>query len=197
MDTGGIEVGLLEKRVKKPRSLQILVILATVFHTALCLVLLILYEKLRDLSTRGTAAIIGAAMGGLGECLLQLYTKKYSFSDILRFQVWGVLNGIWTRCWTEKLIFHLKQKPLMILVDQLFGNPLSIFFFIGLTAFWKGYDIDLYIQKNYLPALKLSLIIWPIASTLQFTVIPRNFILIFNIVVSFIWVIVLGVFTSQ
>lgn len=197
MDNRAIEVGLLEKRVRKSRHQLLLFLFIGVVHLVACLVLFILYEGLYETSTRGTAAVIGVAMGGLSESVLQLYTRKYSFPTIVEYQVWGAFNGIWTRSWTEMLYTHLQHPLLMILADQLFGNPLAIFFYTGLNAFWQGYDIDLYMQKNYKSTLKISLIIWPVASCLQFTVVPENFIVLFNIIVNFVWVLILGMQTPQ
>lgn len=192
MDNPAIEVGLLEKRVKKPRYELLLIVCTGFAHLVACLALFIYYEDLYKCSTRGTAAIIGVSMGGLSESLVQLYTRKCSLAGIVKFQVWGALNGIWTRCWTEKL--HELETPLfMVFLDQLIGNPLSVFFFTGLSAFWQGYDVDLYVKKNYVPTLKASLFIWPLASALQFTVIPESHIVLFNVVVGFLWVLILGV----
>lgn len=190
-----IEIGGLEKRIRKPRKPQILILLITVVQFALCLIFFGVYDRLYARSSHGTAGLVGAAMGGLSQSLLQLLTRKYNFDGIVKFQVWGVINGVWTRFWTEQLTMRFHQWPVKVIFDQLMGNPLSVFAFTSLCAVWEGYDVDLYIQKNYLSALKVSLLIWPIASVLQFVVIREKYIVLFNTLVNFAWMVTLGLLT--
>lgn len=187
-----IELGVLEKRIRKPRRPQLVILFITLVQLGLCLVFFNFYDVMFNMSSHGTAGLVGAAMSGLSQSLLQLLTKKYNYDAIVKFQVWGVMNGIWTRFWTELLSTTFSRWPIKVLLDQAFGNPFAVFAFTSLSAFWEGYDIDLYLQKNYFQALKVSLLIWPIASFLQFIVIPEKYIVLFNTVVNFAWIVILG-----
>jgi len=190
-----IELDVLEKRIRKPRRPQFLVMAIALLQLALCFLFFSQYDKLYSKSSSGTAGLVGAAMSGLSQALLELLTKKYDYGKIVKFQVWGVINGVWTRFWTEQLTTRFQMWPAKVALDQTLGNPLSVFAFTSLSAFWEGYDVDLYLQKNYMSSLKASLLIWPLASVLQFIVIPKQYIVLFNTFVNFAWMITLGLLT--
>lgn len=189
------EVGVLEKRIRKSRKPQLLVLQITLLQFVLCLVFFGFYDQLYGRSTHGTAGIIGASMSGLSQSLLQLLTGKYNYATIVKFQVWGVINGVWTRFWTEQLSVRFQHWPSKVLLDQTLGNPLAVFVFTSLSAFWEGYDIDLYLQKNFVAALKISLLVWPASSIAQFVLIPERYIVLFNMVINFAWMVILGLLT--
>lgn len=190
-----VELGVLEKRIRRSQRPKIQLLLATVAHLAACLVIFGFHDRLYRGSTYGSAGLVSAAMSGLSQGLLQLLTNKVDFASVLKFDVWGVINGVWTRFWTEQLFNRYERAPMKILWDQLLGNPLGVLIFTSLSAFWEGYDVDLYLQKNYLPALKISLLVWPLASVAQFLVVPQKYIVLFNTVINFAWTVILGLLT--
>lgn len=186
------ELGSLEKRIKRPRRPKIFALFLTLVQALFSLAVLGSYGKLYRRSAAGTAGLAGALLCGLSQSLLQVLTNKHYPSTILRFQVWGALNGVWTHFWAGQLIEKFEYQPFRVLWDQAFGNPFGIFAFTSFTAFWEGYDVDLYLQKHYVNTLKMSWFIWPLASVIQFYLIPQKYVTLFNITMNFGWTVVLG-----
>lgn len=186
------ELGSLEKRIKRPRQPRLLALFFTFIQGFLSLIILNYYGGLYRRSAAGTAGLVGALLCGLSQSLLQVLLNKYYFPTILRFQVWGLLNGVWTHFWAGQLIERFQYKPLRVLWDQIFGNPFGVLGFTSFTAFWEGFDVDLYLQKHYFATLKLSWFVWPLASVVQFYVIPQKYVTLFNTTMNFGWTVALG-----
>lgn len=63
-------------------------------------------------------------------------------------------------------------------MDNLVYTPLSILIFFTFLSLSQGLDKERLkrdLAKNYLPTLKTSLMVWPLASIVNFLLIPLNF----------------------
>lgn len=189
------EASALKLRIRQPRTRNtVLVAFAAGLSIALCVVFRF-YSQLWRRSSVGTSALVSGCMCALSQCLIQLFLRRSEFTPILKFMVWGVCSGVWSRLWTALLNSKYDQAIRKVLWDQCFGNPVSIFMYMSLSAFWEGYNVDLYLEKNFTPAFKKSLLVWPLASFLQFYVIPDHHITLFATSVNFIWTLILGLIT--
>ncbi|ANB13410.1 hypothetical protein AWJ20_1701 [Sugiyamaella lignohabitans] len=88
-----------EKTIVVSRGYIMTKIILLVVQIALVVGCFITYEKLFRASSYGAAALAAGSMSGLAQGLLQAATsRQIKISTILKFYVWGVLNGLWTVC---------------------------------------------------------------------------------------------------
>lgn len=188
-----MDVEPLEKRVVR-RKPWIFIISA--IQTVLTILVFWFLSALEGRSPYGAAALTSSLLGGLSQSIYQGLTGQFKPDRVAKFQVWGVFVGVWTKFWTDQLAHKYQDPYRKILWDQLLGNPFCVFLFTSFNAFWEGYNMDLYLQVNYKPAIKASLAIWPITAIIQFTIIPQHSIFIFNSVVTFFWNVILGLLSK-
>ncbi|CAN6668739.1 hypothetical protein TRVA0_041S00100 [Trichomonascus vanleenenianus] len=151
------------------------------------------FDNIYNASSVGASAVASSALAGLSQGLLQFFIeKRLQPASLLKFYVWGVVNGIWTKFWTDQLNSSFTSAGPKIFWDQFVGNPISIFLFISYSAYWDGHNVDRYLGLNYMKTLKASYVIWPLASAITFCLLPVEFIVPFNGVVNLIWTTILG-----
>jgi hypothetical protein len=83
----------------RPRRYSTIIPLALFVLTQIISVVIpmVFYENLLEISPYGCSGLISALLAGLSEGLLGLFVhRRFVPSRLLRFYVWGFLNGIWT-----------------------------------------------------------------------------------------------------
>lgn len=186
------ELGLSEKPRRQKPTAKWLLAGALIFQICVCAALFWFYDNMYNCSPMGCAAVVSMALSGTSQLVVQLLTNSVDISRLIKFYVWGALNGMWTRFWTEQLTIRFQLTVVKILWDQIYGNPMGIFMFLSLSGYWEGADVTAYLQRNYWSSLKASWFVWPAASVAQFLIVPHRYIALFNTAVNFMWTIVLG-----
>lgn len=208
---------------KQKRSAHKVAIGVVVVLQCVSLVLAVLFfDKWYSITPFGSSALVSCLLCGFAQGLLQLIVYRHAKpGNLLKYYVWGVLNGIWTvstllfisvvlsyclyiyfftsntpsmqKWWTDNLSNSVSNIPLRIICDQIIGNPTNLIFFLSFVSYWDGRDINQYFQLTYLKMLKTSYIIWPLASTIQFYFLEPRFLVPFNSVINVFWTVILGI----
>lgn len=79
-----------------------------------------------------------------------------------------------------------------IIFDQLIGSPTSLLLFLSFAVFWDGHDADKYFRRVYWKTLKMSYLIWPFASAIQFYWLDPKYLVPFSSIVNMVWTFILG-----
>lgn len=187
-----IESGRSEKPSQLLPKNRLLLGVGLAIQIGLSVLVFWFYDALYNRSPAGCAALVSMSLCATSQLLVQLFTNRFDLSRLVKFYVWGAQNGIWTRFWTEQLTNKLEWTITKVLWDQIYGNSMGIFMYISLSGYWEGYNLTLYLQENYWNSLKASWLVWPVASLVQFYVVPHRYIALFNTAVNFVWTIVLG-----
>jgi hypothetical protein len=155
------------------------------------------YPRWYNISSLGAASVISCLLCGFSQGLLQLIVhRQYSGANILKYYCWGVINGIWTKWWTDRLFETVASRVLRIFCDQLIGNPTNILLFVSFMIYWDGHDADKYFRQIYIKTLKTSLLIWPIVSTIQFFWLDPKYLVPFNSIINVFWTFILGILSG-
>jgi protein Mpv17 len=149
-----------------------------------------------------TKALTSLSLYTLGDILAQLLEQKKSFDKprIIRlafyaFLVVGPVSHYWYN-FLEKLVEKKMKMPTFkavvtkIAFDQfLFTPPMTVLFFTymslasgaGLNAAIRSVRMELF------PTLKVNWVVWPIAHTVTFGVIPLEFRVLFVSAIAIFW----------
>lgn len=157
------------------------------------LVFLYSYDYLISIHRQFGPACLGAATAALAQSLNQLWKYKVSDSRLLKFVVWGLINGYFTALWLDVLVVQIPNPVLRIVLDQTVGAPLFQLTFTVLSSMWDG---DLMpapqVRATFLRSLRYSYCYWPFVSMALFTLVPQNRMVFFNCLANFIWNVILS-----
>jgi len=135
---------------------------------------------------------------GVGDYVSQKYENKREidvgrllrvmlFASLLGapvLHIWyGLLDSLWPGQNAQNIIIKL-------LLDQCLFTPLSIVLFFSLLGIGEGKsmkEVGSDLRINFLPTLKTSLTIWPLASFVNFCFIDARYRLVFIGCVSIFW----------
>ncbi|VVT53275.1 uncharacterized protein SAPINGB_P003491 [Magnusiomyces paraingens] len=172
-----------------------LIIGAVVIAQIASLVLMAFYYKsMYSVSPYGCCALVSFLLCGFSQGLLQaIVHRRLHIMGLLKYYCYGVLNGLWTKWWTDNLMEAVEHVPLRVLLDQTIGNPINLLIFFTFVSYWDGRDIESYFHQTYFKMLKTSYIIWPFASTIQFFFLDPRFLVPFNSLVNVFWTVILGI----
>ncbi|KAG5356569.1 hypothetical protein CJU90_1910 [Yarrowia sp. C11] len=160
-------------------------------------VVILHFTELETQSPLGLAALICLCLSGLSQGITQAFiTRRSNYSQLFKFYVWGVINGVTTKMWTDMLIARVPVTILRVLIDQLCGNPGFQLMFLSLSAYWDATSISGTLHESFWKTLKSSWLIWPIFSMVAFFVLPQNLIVPCNCVVNLTWCVILGLITQ-
>lgn len=176
----------------QPRHQRILLLLIVASSGAL-LHLVHNYETLKlEYGPLLVLVLVGLLSSGVAQLVNQFYKRLWHWLSILRFIVWGSINGVLTSLWIDMLIVQFPNIIVRVLVDQLVGSPCFQLIFLALAAIWDNSDIKTVLRVNYLRSLKLSYLIWPSFSILSFSILPPELIFPCNCLVNLIWNVILS-----
>lgn len=179
------------KRFVSRRQVSLMMCLA--FQVFLVYVSIVHYDALFLVSPVGAAIYSSSTMAGLSQGLIQVAVRKQlSFPHLTKFYIWGLISGLYTKCWTDQLNEMLTSTGVKVACDQLIGNPTSIFLFFVFVSYWDKLDFYAQMTDKFLSTLKTSLLIWPLASFAMFYFIPPYMSVPFNSCISLLWTVILG-----
>lgn len=174
------------------RILLVLIITAVVFLFHL----VYYYESLAvSYNPNLIKVFIGSLSAVLAQLINQFYKKIYNVSHIVKFFVWGSINGVLTSLWIEMLLEYFPNLIFRVLFDQLVGSPLFQLVYLVLGSLWDNHDVATNLRVHYFRSLKLSYLIWPSFSILSFSILPVELIFPCNCLVSLIWNVILSFLT--
>jgi len=122
--------------------------------------------------------------------------KEIDLGRILRVAMFAAVLGvpalnIWYGLLDSQWPGHtLKFVLIKLLLDQFFFTPMSILIFFVLLGFGEGKifkDITVDLRQNFFSTMKTSLIIWPLASFINFYFVDARYRLVFVGCVSIFW----------
>lgn len=191
--------GSVYKRGRRPLNSSIIAVLLSSLAMQATIMYLVVhfYEDLYTRSPYGSAALVSGALSGISQGVVQtIVLRRPNLAKLLKFYVWGIIVGLWTKFWTDQLTSLSHHAVVKIICDQVIGNPFSTFMFISFSGYWDGVNVDNYLNSMYFRTLRSSYIIWPIASTINFFYLPLEYMVPFNACVTLVWNIILGISTS-
>lgn len=184
-------------RKSHQQSDQLLIGTVIIGQVASVIFIAFFYSKIYSVSPYGSSAFVSCLLCGFSQGLLQLIVhRRFHPMSLLKYYCWGIVNGLWTKWWTDSLTGTVERVPLRILCDQTIGNPTNLLIFLTFISYWDGRDIEKYFHQTYFKMLKTSYIIWPIASTIQFYFLDTRYLVPFNSLVNVFWTVILGIITG-
>lgn len=135
---------------------------------------------------------LGASCGALAQTFAQVFRNSFSIRKIVKFVLWGALNGALTELWVGFLLLHINTPLMRIILDQTLGTPVFQAVFSILNSVWDHGRIVSEIKELYIKSLKWSYLFWPFFSVLQFLFIPSDMIFPANCIASLVWNILLS-----
>ncbi|GEQ69349.1 hypothetical protein JCM33374_g3020 [Metschnikowia sp. JCM 33374] len=137
--------------------------------------------------------ILGAASAGLAQSLIQFFRQKISTNRLLKFIVWGSINGCFTALWIDVLVTRVDSVVYQIIVDQVIGGPLFQLMYTVLSSIWENDSIvGSAAQATFFKSLRYSYCYWPFISTSMFLLVPPQLMFFLNCLASFVWNLVLS-----
>lgn len=138
--------------------------------------------------------LLGASTAALAQSMNQLYKGRLSNSRLLKFVLWGCINGCFTALWIDTLVARVESVFYRILIDQLVGAPSFQLIFHLLGKVW---DVAEPGQPSpsistFLMALSYSYCYWPFVSIAMFVFIPPPLMFISNCIANLIWNVILS-----
>lgn len=137
--------------------------------------------------------MLGAASAAFAQSLIQFFRQKFSTNRLLKFIIWGCINGCFTALWIDVLISRFDKVVYQIIVDQIIGAPLFQLMYTALSSIWENDSIvSLNAQSTFLKSLRYSYCYWPFISTSMFIFVPPQLMFFLNCLASFVWNLVLS-----
>ncbi|ODV81873.1 uncharacterized protein CANTADRAFT_127621 [Suhomyces tanzawaensis NRRL Y-17324] len=167
-------------------------LLLLLVETVISLVVYYNYEHIGSLYTLLAPTLLGASTAALAQTLNQYQKKKLSINRILKFIVWGSINGYFTVLWIDMLIFQFDNLFYRIAVDQLVGAPTFQLFFTILNSLWDHGELTKKTRIAYMISLRYSYCFWPFFSVASFMLIPQSMMFPCNCLANLIWNIILS-----
>ena len=150
------------------------------------------YDNLLTVHRLLAPALLGASTASLAQSMNQYVKKKLNFNKIMKFMVWGVINGSFTVLWIEFLMSRTDNLFYRILIDQLVGAPSFQLIFNVLSTLWDTGEISHNTKALYIRSLKYSYCFWPFFSMVSFGFIPQPLLFPANCLANLIWSLILS-----
>ncbi|XP_017963328.1 mpv17-like protein [Drosophila navojoa] len=144
-----------------------------------------------------------ALLMGAGDMIAQFFIEKKEFSAwnisrTARFSAVGlIVVGPALRKWYSTLdrLVSKEQTPIKrgfkkMLLDQcLFAPPFTLLlsYLVPFVNGEKHEDIVQHVRQNYFTIMKNSFLLWPLAQTINFIVVPSQYQVIYVQIVALIW----------
>ncbi|ODV64190.1 Mpv17/PMP22 family protein ASCRUDRAFT_18481, partial [Ascoidea rubescens DSM 1968] len=136
--------------------------------------------------------LFGSITSTLAQSFNQIYNRKYAYNQLMKFAIWGSINGVLTCMWIDFLVFRFDNIVFRVLVDQSIGSPTFQLIYFLLSCLWDNLEIKKSFKSIFLRGLKYSYFIWPTFSCLSFMILPPEYIFPANCMVNLIWNIILS-----
>lgn len=138
--------------------------------------------------------LLGASTAALAQSMNQLYKGRLSICKLLKFLIWGCINGCFTALWIDTLVARVDSVFYRILIDQLVGAPSFQLTFHLLGKVWDVADPGQPSPtfSTFVTALSISYCYWPFVSVAMFVFIPPLLMFISNCVANLIWNMILS-----
>ena len=137
-------------------------------------VIIFQYSPLRRANPLMAPMLLSALTAALAQSINQYQRKRFNFSSLCKFVVWGVINGTLTELWYDMLRTQFGKPIYRVLVDQAVGAPAFQMIFNMLSSLWETGEIGNIFLASGLRALKYSYYFWPLFSVCGFMVFPQE-----------------------
>lgn len=175
-----------------PKAVKRNLILNLIWESCLSITIYYNYNNLAEWHRLLAPAFLGAATAMLAQSFNQFYRKKLNYSKILKFLIWGIINGCFTNLWIDLLVFRFENLAYRVLVDQMVGAPFFQLIFNILSNLWDYGEISTNFKVIYLRSLKYSYCFWPFFSIASFIFIPQQFLFHCNCLANLFWSLILS-----
>lgn len=136
--------------------------------------------------------LMGASSAAVAQSLTQFIKHKFSSNRMLKFIVWGSINGCFTALWIDMLVSRVENVVYRILIDQTVGAPFFQLIFSVLSSLWDDNNPVTGAHANYIRSLRYSYCYWPFASITMFVFIPPRLMFFANCIANFVWNVILS-----
>lgn len=138
-------------------------------------------------------AMLGTTSAAFAQSLNQYIKKKLDYNRVMKFMVWGSINGTLTVLWIDVLITRVDSVVYRILVDQAIGAPAFQATFSVLNSIWEtGELVSNTAKSSFLRSLRYSYCYWPIFSVCLFLFVPPNMMFPANCLANLLWNLILS-----
>lgn len=149
------------------------------------------YDSLLDINLLLAPSLLGALTAALAQTFNQFVKNTYSFEKIIKFIVWGIINGLLTAMWID-IIMSIDDFYLRVFIDQSIGAPGFQLIFTILNSLWDNGSLNKSTINAFFKSLKYSYCYWPFVSILVFGFLPLDIIFPCNCAAALIWNIILS-----
>ncbi|WLF81696.1 hypothetical protein PVL30_005496 [Lodderomyces elongisporus] len=151
------------------------------------------YANIGAVSPMLAPTILGCSSGALAQSINQFQRRKFTINKILKFMIWGSINGYFTVAWINILMNNFDSLVYRILVDQAIGAPIFQLIFNILNTLWDSGELFSKSTRNsYIKSLKYSYCYWPFFSVFSFMFVPHTMMFPCNCLANLIWNIILS-----
>lgn len=140
-------------------------------------------------------SLLGSFTAALAQSINQYAKHKFSVNKIVKFLVWGSINGCFTVLWIDVLITQTDNVMYRVLADQLVAAPLFQLVFNILNALWDHGELNGH-MNGYFHSLKYSYCFWPFFLVASFVFVPKEFMFPANCAANLIWNLILSKITA-
>lgn len=137
--------------------------------------------------------LLGCVSGALAQSTNQYLKKKFTVNKIIKFMVWGSINGFFTSAWINILVTRIDNMFYRIIIDQTVGAVSFQLIFNILNSLWdQGEVFSSTTWASFLKSLKYSYCFWPFFSILLFMFIPQSMMFPSNCLANLFWNLILS-----
>lgn len=161
------------------------------FEIMISLYLYMNYDSFLQLNPLLAPSLLGALTAALAQTFNQFVKNTYALNKIVKFIVWGVINGCFTEMWIN-IVMSIDNFFLRILVDQSIGGPGFQLIFSVLNSLWDSGTLNRGTFNAFFKSLKYSYCYWPFVSVLLFGFLPKDTIFPCNCAAALVWNVILS-----
>ncbi|KAK6458221.1 uncharacterized protein RJT20DRAFT_126187 [Scheffersomyces xylosifermentans] len=167
-------------------------ITALLLETIISLTIYFNYDSLCLVSPVLGPSLLGSSTAALAQSLNQYSRMKFSLSRLIKFIVWGSINGYFTVIWIDILIMRVDNLAYRVIIDQTVGAPVFQLIFSILSSLWDHGELSVNTRNSYFKSLKYSYCFWPFFSVCSFVFIPKVMMFPANCLANLIWNLILS-----
>lgn len=134
--------------------------------------------------------LLGASTAALAQSINQYIKGRLVDSRVVKFAIWGLINGCFSALWIEMLILNLDSVIYRVLLDQAVGAPLFQLLFNILSSVWDQDGQNT--RATFFRALRYSYCYWPFVSIAMFVFVPPQFMFVCNCFANLLWNLILS-----
>jgi hypothetical protein len=124
--------------VEGHRTKSLLIVIT--FLEILSILILIKHREVIDnVHQMLNSILLGILTAGVAQSIIQLY-RHVNYNRLLKFCVWGGINGVLSSLWIDTLVLQFEQTPHRIIVDQVVGTPFFQSAFLIFNSVWENHD---------------------------------------------------------